>query len=208
MKKIIHKHWWCLLLITLICISGVSCGNSDQKELLEKPESVETEPTTPDSTPVEYDALQQIFLTLNNDTTIDDINDLIDDNDLEFTSQDYNGTPKTTNVKIAYYNDTALQKYAEAGDYLEVVFDKQTGAFLYADYFNQNAYKIAIYYNYGTYWDFREKEANNSYTGYYYHVPGDNHGGIVIEYSNGNKTETGYHKCSDGKEAIINAISK
>ncbi len=52
------------------------------------------------------------------------------------------------------------------------------------------------------------KKANNNYTGYYYYAPGDNRGGIVIEYSNGNKAETGYHKCSDGKEAIENAIGK
>lgn len=225
MKKTIYKHWWCLMLIALICIGGVSCGNSDQKEQPEKSESVSvtsesvatepvetkpvvTEPPIPESTSVEYDALQQVFLTLNNDTTIENLNSLIADNDLEYTSQDYNGTPKTTNVKLAYSHDTALQKYAEAGDYVEVVFDKQVGTFLYAEYFNQNAFKTAIYYNYGTYWDFREKEANNSYTGYYYHSPGDNRGGIVIEYSNGNKTETGYHKCSDGKEAIENAIGQ
>ena len=106
---------------------------------------------------VEYDALQQVFLALNNDTTIGDLNSLITDNDLEYTSQDYNGTPKTTSVKHAYPHDTALQKYAEAGDCVEVVFDKQVEAFLYAEYFDQNAFKTAIYYNYGTYWDFKKK---------------------------------------------------
>lgn len=220
MKKTIYKHWWCLMLIILICIGSVSCGNSDQKEQPKESESdtvtsesivtepVITEPSVPESTPVEYDALQQVFLALNDDTTIEELNSLITDNDLEYTSQDYNGTPKTTQVKLAYSHDTALQRYAEAGDYVAVVFDKQVGTFLYAEYFNHNAFKTAIYYNYGTYWDFRENEANNSYTGYYYHVPGDNRGGIVIEYSNGNKTETGYHKCSDGKEAIENAIGE
>lgn len=220
MKKTFYKHWWCLMLIALICIGGVSCGGVGQKEQPDKLESVSAtsgsvatepvviEPSIPESTPVEYDALQQVFLALNNDTTIEDLNTLIADNDLEYTSQDYNGTPKTTDVKLAYSNDTALQKYAEAGDYVNVVFDKQAGTFLYAEYFNHNAFKTAIYYNYGTYWDFSEKEANNNYTGYYYHTPGDNRGGIIIEYSNGNKTETGYHKCSDGKEAIKNAIGE
>lgn len=232
MKKAIYKRWGLLMLIALICIGGVSCGDGDQKEPSEKSESVSvtsesvatepettvepekttepvvTEPPVPESTPVEYDALQQVFLALNNDTTIESLNSLIADNELEYTSQDYNGTPKKTTVKLAYSHDTALQKYAESGDCIEVNFDKQTGAFLYAEYFNQSAFKNAIYYNYGTYWDFREEEANNSYTGYYYHKPGDDYGGIVIEYSNGNKTETGYHKCSDGKEAIENAVGK
>lgn len=220
MKKEIYKCWWCLVFIVLICIGGVSCGDGVHKNQTENSESVSagsepvaTEPIViespiPESTLVEYDALQQVFLALSNDTTIEDLNSLIADNDLEYTSQDYNGTPKTKKFKLAYSHDTALQKYAEVGDSLEVDFDKQTGAFLYAEYFNQNAFKAAIYYNYGTYWDFREKEANNVYTGYYYHKPGDDHGGVIIEYSNGNKTETGYRKCSGGKEAIENAIGE
>lgn len=192
MKKSIYKHLWCFMLIALICIGGVSCGDSDQKE----------QPETPKSTPVEYDALQQVFLALNNDTTIDDLNSLIADNGLEYTSQDYNGTPPETNVKLAYSHDVALQKYAAEGDHVEVAFDKEVGTLLYAEYSNLNAFKIALYYNYGTYWKFFQREANNSYTGYYYYTPGDNHGGIVIG------TETGYHKCSDGKEAIENVIGE
>lgn len=230
MKKVHCKRLCLFALIAMICIAGVSCGDSSQKGQSEESETVPTEfePTTtkptvidpvateptvtessvPENVPVEYDALQQVFLALNNETTIEDLNSLIADNGLEFTSQDYNGTPKTTKVKLAYSHDVALQKYAEEGDNIEVSFDNQTGAFLYAEYFNLDAFKTAIYYNYGTYWDFREKEANNSYTGYYYHKPGESHGGVVIEYSNGNKAETGYHKCSDGEEAIKNAIGE
>ena len=202
MKKAIYKNWWWLMLIALICIGGVSFGDSDQKEQTEKSESVSATSESVATEPVEYDALQQIFLALNNDTTIDDLNSLIADNDLEYTVQEYNGTPKNISVKLAYSQDIALQKYAAEGDHVEVSFDKEVGTLLYAEYSNLNTFKIALYYNYGTYWDFFQREANNNYTGYYYHTPGDNHGGIVIG------TETGYHKCSDGKEAIENVIGK
>ena len=230
MKKPHGKRLCFFALVVMICIISVSCRDDSQKKQSEdsetistefesattestviEPEATEptvTEPCLPESTSVEYDTLQQIFLALSNETTIEDLNGLIADNGLEFTSQDYNGTPKTTHVKIAYSHDVALQRYAEEGDNIEVAFDKQSGTFLYAEYFNLDAFKTAIYYNFGTYWDFREKEANSSYTGYYYHKPGESRGGIVIEYSNGNKSETGYHKCSDGKEAIKNVIEE
>ena len=230
MKKTHCKRLCLFALIAMICIVGVSCGDGGQGGQSEGSETIPTEfesattestvidpaateptvtePSISESTSVEYDALQQVFLALSNETTIEDLNGLIADNGLEFTSQDYNGTPQKTQVKLAYSHDVALQKYAEEGDHIEVTFDKQTGAFLYAEYFNLDAFKTAIYYNYGTYWDFRETEANNVYTGYYYHKPGESRGGVVIEYSNGNKSETGYHKCSDGREAIKNAIGE
>lgn len=136
MKKEIYKYWWCLVFIVLICIGGVSCGDGVQKDLLEKLESVSvgsepvaTEPHIPENRSIEYDALQQVFLALSNDTTIEDLYSLIADNDLEYTSQDYNGTPKKTAFKLAYSPDTALQKYAETGDHIKVDFDKQTGHF-------------------------------------------------------------------------------
>lgn len=92
MKKAIYKHLWCLMLIALICIGGVSCGDSDQKEQPENSESVSVTSESAATEPVEYDALQRVFLALNNDTTIDDLYSLIADNDLEYTSQDYNGS--------------------------------------------------------------------------------------------------------------------
>ena len=73
-----------------------------------------------------------------------------------------------------------LQKYAESGDSLEVSFNKEDGTILYAEYFNEASFRNALYYNYGTYWDFREDELDNTYTGYYYYKPGDTKGGITM----------------------------
>lgn len=151
---------------------------------------------------VEYDELENVFIALNDNSTEDDLLELIDKYDLEYTAQDYNGTPKKKQYKLAYTHEVALQKYADSGDYVEVTFNKMDGSFMYAEYFNQTAFKAAVHYNYGTYWDFREKEANNNYTGYYYHSSGDNKGGITIQYSNGNSKETGYYNVDSAEEAL------
>lgn len=152
------------------------------------------------------DELQKVFLSINKDTTEDEVLDLITEYGLESTVEEYNGRPKSRNYCIAFVADVALQKYAESGDKLEVSFDKNDGSILYAEYFNEESFKNAIYYNYGTYWDFREDEPDNSYSGYYYHKPGDTKGGITIKYSNGNSKETGYYNV-DSAELALSYIS-
>lgn len=90
---------------------------------------------------------------------------------------------------------------------LEVSFDKNDGMILYAEYFNDEAFMDAIYYNYGTYWDFREDEPGNTYSGYYYYKPGDTKGGITMKYSNGNTKETGYHSVDSAEDALGDILS-
>ena len=51
-----------------------------------------------------------------------------------------------------------------------------------------------------------EKEPNNSYSGYYYHTPGESKGDITMKYSNGNSTETGYHDVNSGEDALANIL--
>lgn len=139
----------------------------------------------------EYDALQKIFLEINKETTEDKLLKLIEEHSVEYTAEEYNGTPKSRNYNIAFDSDVVLQKYAESGDSLEVSFNKEDGTILYAEYFNEASFRNALYYNYGTYWDFREDELDNTYTGYYYYKPGDTKGGITMKYDNGNSKETG-----------------
>lgn len=153
-----------------------------------------------------YDKLQSLFLTFSFETTEDDLIKMIEENDLEYTAEKYNGSPKTIHYKIAYAHDTALQKYAESGDYVDVSFDMADGTFMYAEYFNNDAFKTALLYNYGTYYDFREDKGNNKYSGYYYYKPGEDEGGIAIEYDNGNSTETGYHSAENGEDALSGVL--
>ena len=149
-----------------------------------------------------YDELQNIFLSVDKDIKEDDILNLIEEYGLEYTVEEYNGTPKERNYSIAFEADVALQKYAEAGDCIEVSFDKNDGTILYAEYASEESSKNAVYYNYGTYWDFREDVPDNAYTGYYYHEPGDTKGGITIKYSNGNSKETGYYSVDSAEKAL------
>ena len=82
----------------------------------------------------EYDALQKIFLEINKETTEDKLLKLIEEHSVEYTAEEYNGTPKSRNYNIAFDSDVVLQKYAESGDSLEVSFNKEDGTILYAEY--------------------------------------------------------------------------
>ena len=158
------------------------------------------------SDPINYDKLQNLFLAFDFEITEDDLIKLIEDNHLEYTVQKYNGSPKTLHYKIAYEHDVALQKYAKSGDHIDISFSISDGSFMHAEYFNNKAFKTALLYNYGTYWDFRESEGNNQYSGFYYHKPGDEEGGITIEYGNGNSNETGYHYVNTGEDALSGVL--
>ena len=154
---------------------------------------------------VEYDTLQNLFLILSFDTAIESIDSFISENNLEFTKKEYNGTPKKYVYKIAYKPRVALQRYADSGDYVKVCFSRYDGSLLYAEYFNDSALMVALLYNYGTFWDFRESKPNNTYSGYYYSKPGK-YDGVIIEYANGLSTQTSYHECSNAEEALLNVV--
>ena len=154
----------------------------------------------------EYDNLQKMFLSIDKDTTEDDLLKLIEEYGVAYTAEDYNGTPKKRCYNIAFEEGTALQRYADSGDTLEVSFDQNDGTILYAEYFNDEAFMDALYYNYGTYWDFSEDEPGNVYSGYYYYKPGDTKGGITMKYSNGNMKDTGYHSVDSAEDALIHIL--
>lgn len=167
--------------------------------------------TVPTESPAEetkeYHNLQTMFLSIDKDTTEDDLLKLIEEYDVAYTAEDYNGTPKERCYNIAFEEGAALQRYADSGDTLEVSFDQNDGTVLYAEYFNDEAFMDALYYNYGTHWDFSEDEPGNVYSGYYYHKPGDTKGGITMKYSNGNTKETGYHSVDSAEDALGDILS-
>lgn len=70
------------------------------------------------------------------------------------------------NYQIAYTDGAALQKYADPGDYLEISFDESNDTLQYAQYVMEGSVYTALYYNYGTWYDFRESTPGK-YTGYY-----------------------------------------
>ena len=155
----------------------------------------------------EYHDLQKMFLAIDKDTTEDDLLKLLEEYEVAYTAEDYNGTPKKRCYNIAFEEGAALQRYANPGDTLEVSFDKNDGTILYAEYFNNEAFMETVYYNYGTYWDFGEDEPGNVYSGYYYYKPGDTKGGITMKYSNGKTKETGYHSVDSAEDALGDILS-
>lgn len=154
---------------------------------------------------IKYDSLQSVFLDVDSSTGKQEIENLIKKYNLLYTTRDYNGNPKKTTYKIAFSDSVAKQDHAAEGDYLEVSFNSEDGSLTTAEYFNSKTFMVAFFYNYGTYWSFRE-ETPGKYSGYYYEKPGDNKGGITIKYSNGNNSETGYHSVKNAEKALLNVI--
>ena len=176
-------------------------------EVVATTEPVQIETTVEAVPTVEYDALQKVFIGFTLDTTQEDVMNLINEYGLEYSSQKYNGTPKSIQYKIAFDKGVTPQKYADEGDHIEVSFNVADGTLLHAEYFNLKAFKTAVLYGYGTYWDFRSDEPNNQYSGHYYHKPGDTKGGITIKYSNGRSSETGYHQATSAEDALLNVLT-
>lgn len=177
----------------------------------EEPPAVEAESQTPEKV-YEYDTLQNIFMTITENTTAEELQALIAENNLPATVQEYNksGGGKEVVFCIAYTEGAALQKYADSGDNLEVAFDKvgpdsmsKENRFMYAVYSNASGFS-AMLYNYGTWFDFRE-EAKSNYSGYYIIKHGSKDG-ITMKYNNGNETATGYFRHDSAEEVIREMI--
>lgn len=178
--------------------------SSEDSSSVESNTSTESNSTSADNStaPREYDALQTIFLNLTTTTTEDELIQIIQDNGVVYTEESYNGDPGSTAYKIAYTEGAAQQSHADSGDYLQVDFNADDGSFMYAEYGQKDSFRIALFYNYGIYWDFRET-APGVYSGYYYYTAGDtSKTGITIKYSNGNEVKTAYHKVDSAEEAL------
>lgn len=150
-----------------------------------------------------YDSLQELFTGITKDTTANDLENLINDKSLYFTSQEYNksGGGRSIQYVIAFTKGAAAQKYADSGDRLKVSFDKENGAIMDAQYTNVSCSKSALFYNYGYWYDFSEKEPGQ-YSGYYVVDPFGKKTGITIKYSNGREKQTNYYQCKSAESAI------
>lgn len=221
MKKIVV-----MLLTTLAMLSLMACGDSFEQgmkdamndtsqangeteaESQESEAPAEQEPETAGDqespAAVEYDNLQEVFLTLNENTTPDELEKLISESELFYTAEEYNSSSgKTVSYNIAYTEGAAAQKYAEEGDHLMVDFGGDgKDKFMYAQYVNEKDVSYsALLYDHGTWYDFRDANAED-YGGYYVVDSISGKGGITVKYTNGNEMETGYISCASGEEAL------
>lgn len=179
-----------------------------------EPEETTQDPLeTPDAAPVfEFDTLQNGFISISENTTIDDILSFAEENSLFYTVHETT-INKTVHYKIAYEEGVARQSYADSGDCLEVSFDMANNdTILHAQYENVHLYdRKALFYNYGTWYDFSDQNAED-YSGYYL-VKTDvdstfNPEGIVVKYNNGRETPTSYFLCSSPDEAIKSILQE
>lgn len=161
---------------------------------------------------IKYDIIQSIFISISGETTSEELENMIIQNTLAYTVQEYNGSNKEGKellYKIAYNDEVAKQKYAESGDYLEVAFSTNNKDLKYAHYVNvNNTGCSALFYRYGTWYDFREAEINNAYEGYYFTDSFGDKTGIVIKYNNGNEVKTNYYQYNSAEDVLNKVINK
>lgn len=153
-----------------------------------------------------YDELQTLFLTINIDSTYDEVKSMIEGSGLPFTEREYNGTKglgKEIAFCVAFTEGAAKQKYADSGDNLNISFQKDTGRLQTMEYFSQDHFLSALVYSFGIWWSFSETDPNNDYSGYYLVNPMDTKkNGFEIQYSNGNRAKTNYYRFDDKKAAL------
>lgn len=168
----------------------------------------ETEPPTELPVVYEYDSLQTIFLSFTHDTTVEELDALIADNGLCYTRKEYNksGGGKSVGYKIAYTDGAAKQSHADSGDYIKVFFDKESGMLMTAQYVKSGTVGSALLYCFGTWFDFRDSNAED-YSGYYLIDSLSKEVGITIKYDNGYEVETNYFAYDSAEELIQHIIN-
>ncbi len=184
----------------------------DPAETTPEPEAESAEPSESSEPDIalEFDALQNGFISISENTTIEEILSFIDENSLFYTMEEYNKPTggKTVKYKVAYEKGVSYQSHADSGDCLEISFDKDNDdKILNAEYVNSNSYGYtALFYNYGIWYRFSNENAEN-YSGYYnVKSLGGNNEGIVVKYNNGNEAHTNYFPCNSPEEAIENIL--
>ncbi len=208
-----------LFLLSSILVINLTACDSNNPPPIENKDSITTlkvssesvDSSSKNNKTYEYDALQSIFLSITLDTTPQDLEKMITDNNLYYSVAEYNQTEssgKEYSYIIAYSEGAAKHRYADPGSTLEVDFDNGNNNKLKNAYYsNTDAVGYgALFYVYGVWFDFRNENAED-YKGYY--LIGDNDprkaNGITIKYANGREAETDYIKY-DSSETLINQI--
>lgn len=202
----VNNDIYCFSMFTLQS-SEISYANDYQKIITSilTPLNINTIDDSSDSTddqPVNYDALQNIFLNLTTSSTISDIETLIKEKALPYTIKEYNTSPDEEIVYvIAYTTESAQQAYADPGDRIKASFSKHDDGILFVEYTQASNSRSALLYNYGTWNSFRT-DSPSEYTGYYLIDPLADEPGITIKYANGNETTTKYFLCDSAKDSL------
>ena len=123
---------------------------------------------------IKYDALQQLYLDIDNDLSYEETLKKVRKSKLPYTDQEYSSGQT---IKVAYTSEVAKQRYAEEGDNVEISFelDKKTNKLNFStlEYFNHKKFITIFDYESGTYWDFRDGKDKGLYINNYSNLTGN-----------------------------------
>lgn len=154
--------------------------------------------------PIGYEVLQNIFLELDNDYSIDNLKKSIKENNLPYTSTEY--TPRDNDNNTLYVvalDEKAAQiSHSFNSDSLRIDFDTESGLIRYGEYYNHKTSGTSIYYDHGGYNEFSFQESPNPYTGYYYNKELISLPKTKVVYSNGKSAIAKYSRCESAEDAL------
>ena len=123
---------------------------------------------------VKYDALQQLYLDIDNNLSYEEILKKVKKSKLPYTDQEYSSGQT---IKVAYTSEVAKQRYADEGDNVQISFNlnKKTNKLNFStlEYFNHKKFITIFDYESGTYWYFRDGKDKGLYINNYSNVTGN-----------------------------------
>lgn len=138
-------------------------------------------------TDISYDKLQQLYFDIDSSMSYENVLNVVTESQLFYTNQDY---LRAKTIKVAFTQNTSLQKYADTGDYVKINFqmnDSNNYVLSSIEYFNNEKFISAFQYISGDYLEFHDSK----YQGYYID-DFQTKNGFEITYNNGNKITTNY----------------
>lgn len=145
------------------------------------------------------DNLQRLFLELNTDITVEEVESAVKKYDLKLAKMEFENTSTTKGelcYKIGKTDNSVKFSTDHPEESINIYFDKgNNNRFMLAAYFNIKYYPTsALLYSYGHFNAFREivSSENTDKPGFYYY-----------NYELSYEKNPPYIKCSDGKEALL-----
>ncbi len=183
-------------IIIAVIIIAVWAFGSHNKSKTETQSIANMEQTESVDKPISYDALQKLFLRIDDSITPEGLQTLLQED--EFQSIVW-GRQVANNsydhYRLAFSKEVVNDVRGVEGDYLTIDFDlRSENRFMYAKYFKQSKYAYAILFHYGNCFSLSSSDPDNQEKwGYYYYE-------LVRKYTKPNLPP--YLKCLDGKAAL------
>ena len=150
--------------------------------------------------PISYDALQKMFLRIDDSITPERLQSLLQEDEFQsivWRKQVANNS--YDRYRLAYSKDVVNDVRGAEGDYLTIAFDlSREDRFMYAIYYKQGKYVYAILFRYGHCFSLGSSDPDDqSKWGYYYYS---------AKLGKGN--EPPYITCTDAKDALDKVLKR